>query len=152
MRNILDSSTLKEIESRINSLNENSKRLWGKMNVNEMVCHCSDQIKMAVGIIPTKYVGNLFLDTIVKHLILFGMPAPRGKVETVPELKQGVKGTKPTSLEQDKKTLLDFVQTFENRIEKNPTIVHPAFGKLTTKQWARLCYIHLDHHLKQFSC
>jgi hypothetical protein len=123
----------------------------GKMTVNEMICHCSDQIKMAIGEISTKYVGNFFLETLVKHLILLGMPAPKGKVETVLELKQGVKGTKPTSIERDKQTLMGYVQDFKNLIEKNPNVVHPAFGKLTSDQWARLCYIHLDHHLKQFS-
>lgn len=152
MKNILDSSTQKEIENRIISLNENPKRLWGKMNANEMVCHCSDQIKMAVGQIPTKYVGNFFLETLAKQLILLGMPAPKGKVETVPELKQGIGGTKPTAFEDDKKTLLSLVKDFKNIVEQNPNQVHPAFGKMNTKQWARLCYIHLDHHLKQFDC
>jgi hypothetical protein len=151
MKNILELSTQKEIENRILQLSENSNRLWGKMKVNEMICHCSDQIKMAVGEIPTKYVGNFFLKTFVKYLILLGMPAPKGKVETVPELKQGVKGTRPTTIGQDKKTLTNFVLNFRSLIIKKPNVVHPAFGKLTTEHWARLCYLHLDHHLKQFS-
>ncbi len=151
MKNILDLSTQSEIKGRITSLNDKSIRLWGKMSVNEMICHCSDQVKMAVGEIPTKYVGNFFLKTFVKHLILLGMPAPKGKVETVPELKQGVKGTIPITIEQDKETLLSFIQTFKDKIDKSTNVIHPAFGKLTTEQWARLCYIHLDHHLKQFS-
>ena len=58
MKNILDSSTQKEIENRILSLNENSNRLWGKMGVNEMICHCSDQVKMADGL---GREGNQFL-------------------------------------------------------------------------------------------
>lgn len=151
MKNLFSTKILGDIEIRINSINESSKRLWGKMRANEMICHCSDQIKMAVGEIPTKYVGNLFLETFAKHLILLGMPAPKGKVETVPELKQGVRGTKPTTFQRDKITLLDLVKNFKISIEKNPNQVHPAFGKLSTKQWARLCYLHLDHHLKQFS-
>jgi len=151
MKNILDSTTKKEIENRINSLNENSHRQWGKMSANEMVCHCSDQIKMAVGDMPTKFVGNFFSNTFVKHLILLGMPAPKGKVETVPELKQGVGGTRPTNFDQDKKELLGLVNNFQNIIKQKPNQVHPAFGKMNSKQWARLCYIHLDHHLKQFS-
>ena len=152
MKNILDITTRKEIEERINSLNESSHRLWGKMNVNQMVCHCSDQLKLAFGELPSKDVSNFLLKTVLKHLILLGMPAPKGKVETLPEIKQGVGGTKPTTFEQDKKTLLDFIRNFQNRIEKNPNQVHAAFGELSTDQWGRLCYIHLDHHLKQFGC
>ncbi len=30
-------------------------------------------------------------------------------------------------------------------------IVHAFFGPLTGKQWGRLQYKHLDHHLRQFS-
>jgi hypothetical protein len=151
MKNILDSSIQKEIENRIIFLHENSKRLWGKMSVNEMVCHCADQIRIAFGELPSKDVGNVLLKTILKHLILLGIPAPKGKIETVPELKQGVGGTKPTLFYKDKNTLIDFIQNFQKRIEKKPNQVHPAFGTLSTKQWARLCYLHLDHHLKQFS-
>jgi len=151
MKNILDSTTQKEIENRILSLNESSNRLWGKMSVNEMVCHCADQIRIAFGELPSKDVSNVLLKTALKHLILLGIPAPKGKVETVPELKQGIGGTKPTLFDKDKITLVDFIQTFQIRIEKNPNQAHPAFGMLSTKQWARLCYLHLDHHLKQFS-
>lgn len=152
MKNILKLSTQKELENRIRSLDDNSVRLWGKMNVNEMICHCSDQIKMSVGMIPTKYRGNFFLTAFVKHLILLGMPAPKGKVETVPELKQGLKGTKPVRIENDRIALLNLVSNFPTLIEKNQNIVHPAFGEMNKIQWARLCYIHLDHHLKQFGC
>jgi hypothetical protein len=151
MKIILDISTQTEIENRINSLNQKSTRVWGKMTVNEMICHCSDQIKMAVGLISTNYIGNFFLNTIVKHLILLGIPAPKGKIETTPELKQGIGGTRPTSFEDDKKELLGFIKEFQSNIERKPNQIHPAFGKMNSKQWARLSYIHLDHHLKQFS-
>lgn len=152
MKNISELPVQKEIEARINSLTEKSDRQWGKMNVNEMVCHCSDQIKMAVGLIPTRYRGNFLLKTLVKHLILLGMPAPKGKVETVPELKQGLMGTKPSSLDNDKLELIGLLYNFQKLYEENIIIIHPAFGKMNRNQWARLCYIHLDYHLKQFSC
>jgi hypothetical protein len=138
MKNILDSSTQKEIENRINSLNEKAQRLWGKMSVNEMVCHCSDQIKMAVGEISTKYVGNFFLETLVKHLILFGIPAPKGKVETVPELKQGIGGTKPTLFDKDKTTLLDFIRNFQNRIEKKSNHSSSGIWKINNKTMGKI--------------
>ncbi|MGH9801334.1 MAG: DUF1569 domain-containing protein, partial [Blastocatellia bacterium] len=27
---------------------------------------------------------------------------------------------------------------------------HPAFGKLSTKDWGALTYKHMDHHFRQF--
>lgn len=79
-----------------------------------MVCHSADQIRMAVGGLKTNYAGNILTSTLLKHLILFGMPAPKGKIETVKELKQGVGGTKPTQFEADKKTLSELIYMFDS--------------------------------------
>jgi hypothetical protein len=41
MKTIFDKSTRAELADRINSLNENSKSIWGKMNVIQMTKHCT---------------------------------------------------------------------------------------------------------------
>ncbi|MBK9525384.1 MAG: DUF1569 domain-containing protein [Bacteroidetes bacterium] len=33
-----------------------------------------------------------------------------------------------------------------------PNAEHPYFGKLSSREWGRITYLHLDHHLKQFGC
>lgn len=152
MKNILNIKTQNEILERISLVTETSNRLWGKMTAIEMISHCSDQIKMATGEIQTNFVGNFLMTTLVKKLVLLGMPAGKGKIETAPELKQGLGGTKPTFFAQDKENLAELVKNFEMKIEKTPNQIHPAFGKMNTDQWGRLSYIHLNHHLKQFGC
>lgn len=150
MKNLFGDQTRKEIIERINLLDENSCRLWGKMTPNEMLCHCSDQIKMATGNLKTDFVGNFFTSTIGKQVVLLGVPVPKGKVETVKELMQGVRGTPPTKFDEDRNMLINLVNTFDAKYPSNNDPVHPAFGKLTRNQWGKLSYIHLDHHLKQF--
>ena len=150
MKTILNKKDNDLVVARINSLSENNDALWGKMNVNEMICHCNDQIKMAEGKLDIKFVGNFFLTKIVKNLILLGMPAPKGKVMTYKELDQKIDGTTPTIFENDKSTLIDSIRNFENDYPNNEKVIHPSFGKLSKKQWGRLIYIHLDHHLRQF--
>ncbi len=150
MGNILKKEEMQSIIKRIEGLEEGSKRLWGKMNVNEMICHCSDQIKMAAGIIPTRFIGNFISKTLLKWLIMGGMPAPKGKVETVRELKQGKGGTKPVDFEKDRAGLINLVADFDKLYIDGLFVVHPAFGKMNKRQWGKLCYAHLDHHLKQF--
>ena len=47
MKTIFDKTTRDELINRINSLNENSNPQWGKMNVSQMVKHCTQWDEMA---------------------------------------------------------------------------------------------------------
>lgn len=151
MHTILTESSKQELIKRINSLRKDDKALWGKMNAGEMLCHITDQVRLAVGAKDSDFMGNIFLTTLVKWLVLFGMPVPKGKVETVKELKQGVGGTKPNSLDNDKSVLIDLLINFENSFALVKSRRHPAFGKMNKWQWARIVYIHINYHLKQFN-
>ena len=151
IKNILNKDEKSLIIKRIQGLNlEKSLKLWGKMSVNEMVCHCTDQIRMAVGILKTDFIGNKTQASIVKQIVLLGMPIPKAKIETTKELSQELEGTKPAEFDLDKSKLIKFVQEFDESYDKSKRIVHPAFGPLTKNQWGRLIWLHLDHHLKQF--
>ena len=121
------------------------------MTVHEMLCHSADQIRVSIGERETKYIGNTLTQTLIKKLILWGMPAPKGKVETVKELEQGVGGTKPTSLDEDKDSLIKLIAEFDEKYPEGKTVRHPAFGEMNKKEWGRLVYIHADYHLKQFN-
>lgn len=150
METILKEDIKSIIINRIKGLNENCDRLWGKMTVNEMVCHCTDQIKLAMGEIKCKKIMPSFLGKIFFYLIMLGMPTPKGKVETPDELKQGVLGTSPTSFDKDVILLLSYIENFDKLYPKGKKNPHPAFGKLSKTEWGKLIYAHLDHHLKQF--
>ncbi len=150
MKTILNEKDKLNIIERINKLLPERKKLWGKMNVNEMLCHTSDQIRMATGKIQPKYLGNVLFKTIVKWLILAGIPTPKGKVQTVRELNQEKEGTRPVGFDQDLKLLINYIEEFDKSFPLNTKITHPAFGPMMKKEWGRLIYLHLDHHLKQF--
>lgn len=150
MKNVLNKIYRDKLIERINSLSPEAKGLWGKMNSNQMMCHCYDQIRMSLGQIETQFIGSKMQEAILKHLVLFGMPIPKGKIETVKELKQGKGGTKPNVFEEDKQRLILLIENFGSSINKNPTYKHPAFGKMTKQQWGRLVYQHTDYHLSQF--
>ena len=49
--------------------------------------------------------------------------------------------------ETGKKELLNYLERVRQQKNLNE---HPFFGELNRKEWARLTYKHLDHHLKQF--
>ncbi len=131
------------------SLTPDSNGLWGKMNVHQMLCHCSDQIKLALGDLSAKPIGGWFHRTVLRFMVLYVIKIPKGKVPTVPEINQQKQGTKPVEFEADRKVLLDLISRFLD----NPDIKifpHPAFGNLNRKEWSRMMYSHIDHHLEQF--
>lgn len=150
MKNIIDDSIKTEIIQRIEKINSSAAARWGKMNVNQMLCHCADQLRLANGTKQSKFVGNFMLTTVFKWLTLTFLKAPKGKIETVNELKQGAGGTKPTTFEADREALISLVKNFDESFKTNKTVVHPAFGKMNHWQYGRLAYLHLDHHLSQF--
>jgi len=151
VKNNLTTENREELLKRINTLKDSDHALWGKMNANEMLCHLADQVRVATYQIKTRDFSNFFSRTILSKLVLLGMPAPKGKVKTFPEidLAKG-RGTKPTEFENDKLLLKNIVSDF---LEKDSSFIyqpHAAFGPFTREQWGRIIYIHFDHHLKQF--
>lgn len=151
MGTILNPSELKTMQTRIAALKPDAPAQWGKMNVNEMLCHLADQMRMAFGEIPCKDSSNFFTRNIVKRLILMGMSAPRGRISTAPELDQAQEsGTRPTDFEADRRTLLEKLDEFVGVAETYAFQRHPAFGALTKRQWAKMIHGHMAHHLTQF--
>lgn len=150
MKNLLNPDVRKKILERVTSLVTDDKAQWGKMNVHQMVVHCTDQLRMASGETGTAFVGNPLSTTLLKYLILTVVPAPKGKIETVPELKQGACGTKPEEFNADKEKLLKMISETETILRSDIKVKHPFFGAMSKNEWGRLCWLHLDHHLRQF--
>src|SRR5450432_893818 len=71
MKSILDKTTRDEIMARINSLDENSKPEWGKMNVSQMLRHCTKWDEMALGKEKYKqsFLGRLFGKMALKDIM-----------------------------------------------------------------------------------
>lgn len=149
LKNLLSLKDKHEVLNRISNLEPSARAMWGKMNVNEMVCHLADQLRLGIGVIEADFIGSALEEKFLKWLVLWGLPFPKGKIETVKELKQGAGGTKPTDFNCDIKLLKDLIEDFDVSF-KSDYRKHPAFGNLNKKQWGRLAFLHIDYHLKQF--
>ncbi|MEP6902678.1 MAG: DUF1569 domain-containing protein [Actinomycetota bacterium] len=146
---LFDKTKCAEIISRINRLSPESKGNWGKMNVDEMLCHCADGLKMSTGELAVADKSNFMFRTIVKPLVIYVLPIPKG-APTANEINPAIDGTKPADFENDRQTLLESLEKLCALPENHSWAKHPAFGKLSYKQWGLLGHKHLDHHLKQF--
>ncbi len=149
-KTLLDPDTKTALMARIAKLQPDTPALWGKMNVAQVLCHMADQFRVALGEFPVQGEAGFFGRTVVRWLVLAGMPAPKEKVATMPELDQRTAGTKPTDFEKDRQTLYAYIDIVVSKGVEYPWASHPFFGKFGEKEWCRMGYIHLDHHLRQF--
>lgn len=71
MKSIFDQSTRDEIKGRIQSLSENSTAQWGKMNVSQMMRHCTKWDEMALDKVKYKqsFIGRLFGKVALKDMM-----------------------------------------------------------------------------------
>src|SRR5450432_1281542 len=71
MKSIFDKTTRDELITRINSLNEKSTAQWGKMNVSQMLRHCTKWDGMALGKKKYKqsFIGKLFGKMALKDMM-----------------------------------------------------------------------------------
>jgi len=136
---------IKKITERIDCLDVKSEALFGQMNVNQMVCHCTDFFRMAKG--EKKALEHTILSSSeIINIAKSGKTAPTpkgfGQIEG--------EGTLPTNLKKDKILLKEYLLAFSELSDQFNFALHPYFGKMNREKWVKLAIYHLDHHLKQF--
>jgi hypothetical protein len=148
MRTIFDKSTRDELIGRISLLNENSIPQWGKMNIYQMLKHCTLYDEWVLGKQGPNYkqvfIGRLFGKMALKDFIGDEKPLKRN-VGTLNNLKVTQSQGDVASEKLKWITLIEDFQNFHN-----PGFIHSFFGKLTREQIGHLEYKHTDHHLRQF--
>lgn len=145
IKNLFDTSTKQEIIERIQKLTPESKALWGKMNVAQMLAHV--QIPMGVALGTHKVNGN-WLMKLILPLFKKALYDEKPWKQSLPTDKTFVMTGQAKDFENEKNELLEKINRYteDNMINDK----HPVFGKLTKEQWAKATWKHLDHHLKQF--
>ena len=148
MKTIYDKTTRDELISRINSLNENSNRLWGKMTVRQMIRHClmNDEMNMGKMNLKQVFIGRLFGKMALKSFLRDEKPIKKN-MGTLPELKitEDVKEDLQTLKEQWVASLQKYTD-----LENNHEYIHSFFGKINKEQVGLMAYKHISHHLRQF--
>ncbi len=147
MKNLFEPDTVEEVISRIDNLKAASSRQWGKMDVAQMMAHCSTTMDMASGTLnpPRSLIGRL-IGPLFKPVFInekpFGKNAPTDKVLVIADQKDFAR-----EQEQLKLKVLQFHGAGPAGCTRHP---HPFFGSVPPEAWARGMYKHLDHHLRQF--
>ncbi len=148
MQNLFDSADRDALVRRLSALQPSSPRQWGKMNIGQMLAHCSVALEVACGDrTKTQRLMGRVLAPFVKSSVLGEKPFMRG-APTDPDYKIADE----RDFEKEKARLAALVDRFCGRgPARAEGLVHSFFGRLTGDEWGRLMYKHIDHHLRQFS-
>ena len=150
MKTLLNAKDKEELIARLQGVRPTSMRLWGKMSAHQMVCHLSDGFKMYMGLKPVSPASLPYPRSLLKWVALWTpIPWPTG-FNTAPELDQHVGGTQPVQFDNDLRELQRLVDNFTRQPRGFQWQAHPHLGKMSEKEWMRLGYLHMDHHLRQF--
>ena len=145
MKTMFDDAARADILRRIHDVTAESRARWGKMNVEMMLAHITESMRMAIGEIETKPKNVPVRFFPLKQLMLYLAPWPKG-LPTGSELLPSDRRT----VEHSKTELARVLRAFADRAGTKEWPDHPAFGRMTQRAWGVLCYRHLDHHLRQF--
>jgi len=148
MKSVFDLNDSNEIIHRINLLTPETKGLWGKMSVAQMLAHCNVTYEMAYENIhpaPNAFV-KLILKLFVKKSVVGETPYKKS-IQTAPAFI--IKEDKDFAKEKER--LIAYVKkTFELGSSYFDGRNSLSFGALNKTEWNNMFYKHLDHHLTQF--
>ncbi len=147
MKTIFDTETQGELLERLDKLNPDTERQWGKMSPSQMMEHSARALEMATGQSPMQqaFIGKA-IGWIFKGSFLGEKPFPQNS-PTGPTL---IIKDDP-DFEQTRTRLADLINDFHGLGELGTDgNIHGFFGPLSGKQWGETQYKHLDHHLRQF--
>jgi hypothetical protein len=147
MKNLFQREAVDEVIARIDVLQPATQRQWGKMDVAQMLAHCSAALDMAAGRLnpPRGLIGRLigpFVKLIYTNEKPFSRNSPTDKNLLVSDQRDFCR-----EQEQLKLCLMQFHDGGEAQCTRHP---HPFFGTLTPQDWSRGMYKHIDHHQRQF--
>ncbi len=148
MKNVFNQNDTAEIINRINKLTPDTKGLWGKMAVAQMLAHCNVSYELVYEDKHPK--PNAFMKFILKTFV-------KKKVVNEEPYKHN-NPTAPAFIIKDDKDFNAEKNRLINYINKTRELGEAyfdnkeshSFGKLTKTEWNNMFSKHLDHHLKQF--
>jgi hypothetical protein len=95
---------------------------------------------------PSGRIPGVPTNRILKHLVLYVLPWPKGIIQGPPEAFL----TEPGNWADDLAALRELVDRFLNAPPQRSWPAHPNFGRMSRRAWGVFCYRHFDHHLRQF--
>lgn len=146
MKSLFDQGNQTELVQRVRQIDPGRPGRWGRLNAGRMLAHISDQLRMALGDIPSRARHVVWRYPVMKQLVIYWLPWPKGKARSP---REGFT-TRPTTWQEDLDVFESLVSRFAEQEHRASWPDHPLFGRMTCRAWGVLSYRHIDHHLRQF--
>ncbi|MBI3130905.1 MAG: DUF1569 domain-containing protein [Acidobacteria bacterium] len=146
MRTFFNPPDHQAILRRLANLSPDAPARWGRMDAPRMVAHLTDQMRHALGDIPSRPVPGLLRWAPIRFASIYLFPWPRGWVQGPPDAFI----SRPTAWDVDLAALRALVERFAEADPLGPWPPHALFGPMTGRDWGVFCYKHFNHHLTQF--
>ncbi|MGE8553120.1 MAG: DUF1569 domain-containing protein [Chryseobacterium jejuense] len=148
MKTIFDHNVREELINRINLLSQQSSAQWGKMNLYQMVKHCTVWNNWVLGngndVYRQDLLGKIFGKMVLKKMVKDDKPLGKNSPAGIFTIKETA-GETELLKESWKKQIASYANY------SNPNFVHDFFGKMTKEEIGIFVYKHMDHHLRQFN-
>lgn len=134
----------------LGTLKPEATRLWGKMNVQQMIEHMSYSVRQASGkdpytiLTPEEQLPRM--QAFLESEKPFRENTPNQLLPDEPEAAKHA--DMQSALSELQQEIIDFFSAFEN--EQGKIITNPFFGNLGYEQQVQLLHKHAWHHLRQF--
>ncbi len=146
MISIFEPSAREDLVRRLPNLSPDSEARWGKFSATRMLAHVNDGLRMAVGDLPVKSRKSFLRNPIVRYLIIYVFPFPKG-APTAPEL---LARTDRAEFNAERAAFAELLANVGSQGGRVAWPDHPAFGPMSRKDWGVLGYKHVHHHFTQF--
>jgi len=150
MKTVADPRVLQSMVERLEAVAPDSRRRWGTLSPQEMLCHLGDATAMVLKTRPRRAPLAMGTRRLLKGLALWSpLRWPHGwKTNPLHDPRQD--GTRPSEFARDLERavagLRDLAAAPAGALEP----AHGFFGAMSTADWQRWAYKHTDHHLRQF--
>ncbi len=149
MTSIFEPAVREDLVRRLATLSPDTPARWGKFNATRMLAHVNDGLRMATGELPVKPRGRLLRNAIVRYLVIYVFPFPKG-APTAPELLARGANADGAEFSAERATFAKLLADIGAQGERVTWPDHPAFGPMSRKDWSVLGYKHVHHHFTQF--
>lgn len=145
-KSIFEPAEYAAMRQRLHNLSFDAPRQWGRMDVAQMLAHLNIPLETGLGKIILPREGNFITRPLLKWYVLsktiFARNLPTPKYFVVADRRD---------FEHEKARLIANLDEAYDRSLSGPWAPHNTFGTLRPEQWGTLTWMHLDHHLRQFS-
>ena len=146
MARVMSDRRKNRLLARIDELTPHASSPKTEMSTHEMICHLTDQVRCALGLVPSRMETRRLPHPVLRWIKIYAMGWSRDQVPTC----NGSLNMRPRDFEGDREQLRALIRELASQENVGRWPPHPYLGRLSGRMWADVTWKHFNHHLRQF--